>query len=202
MFTTALYWNAYPSVEYDGVFYGMKSDSFRPYLGLPRKVGPIFELVMTSNAELDALLTTSGWRLRNPLQTARNPWSYQQYIQQSRAEFSVAKHGYVVSESGWFSERSAAYLASGRPVLVQDTGFSRWLPSGLGVVPFKTPEQAVLGIDAITREYQAHCRAARLIAEEFFDARKVLPQLVERAMSSTADREGRVSNTQYSRSNS
>ena len=107
---------------------------------------------------------------------------YQEYIQRSRAEFSVAKEGYVVSRSGWFSERSAAYLASGRPVVVQDTGFSNWLPAGRGVLAFQNPEEALAGIDSVNSDYQAHCRAARALAEEHFDAGKVLPRLLEQTL--------------------
>jgi hypothetical protein len=91
----------------------------------------------------------------------------------------VAKHGYVISRSGWFSERSTAYLASGRPVLIQDTGFSDWLPTGAGVLPFSTLEEVRAGIEEINSRYEFHCRAARAIAEEYFDARKILLRLLE-----------------------
>ena len=128
------------------------------------------------------VLRSNGWTLCNPLEISRDPWTYQRYIQQSKGEFSVAKHGYVVSHSGWFSERSAVYLASGRPAVVQETGFSDWLPTGAGIIPFNTPEEALAGIEDINRRYEFHCRAARAVAEEYFDARKVLRRLVECAM--------------------
>ena len=95
---------------------------------------------------------------------------------------ALAKHGYVIAKSGWFSERSTAYLASGRPVVVQDTGFSDWLPAGAGIISFNTPEEALAGIEEINRRYEFHCKAARVIAEEYFDARKVLHRLVDCAM--------------------
>jgi hypothetical protein len=107
---------------------------------------------------------------------------YQHYIQQSKAEFTVAKHGYVISRSGWFSERSAAYLASGRPVVTQETGFSDWLEIGAGTMAFNTPDEALAGIEEINSHYAFHCRAARIIAAEYFDTRKILPSLIERAM--------------------
>ena len=94
----------------------------------------------------------------------------------------MAKHGYVASRSGWFSERSAAYLASGRPVVVEDAGFRTWLPAGAGVLAFTTPEEALAGIEAVTRDYAAHGRAAREIATAHFDARVVLAALVARAL--------------------
>jgi hypothetical protein len=175
-------WESYPSQEYGGVRYGMKSDSFGPYFDLPGKAGSIFELAMGSPSAPHDLLLRKGWTMRNPLEPTRDPWTYQHYIQQSRAEFSVAKHGYVVSHSGWFSERSAAYLASGRPVLTQETGFSDWLPTGVGIIPFNTFEEALAGIAAINSRYVFHCRSARAIAAEYFDARKVLPPLIEGAM--------------------
>jgi hypothetical protein len=96
----------------------------------------------------------------------------------------VAKHGYVTSRSGWFSERSAAYLASGRPVLLQETGFSDWLDSGAGIVPFSTLDQVLSGIEDINARYDFHSRMAREVAQEYFDADKVLSELVERAVNS------------------
>jgi hypothetical protein len=120
--------------------------------------------------------------MRDPLEVTRDLWTYQKYIQQSKAEFSVAKHGYAAARSGWFSERSACYLASGRPVLVQDTGFSDWLQTGAGVIPFNTHEEALAGIEEINSRYEFHCQAARSIAEQYFDARRILPRLLECAM--------------------
>jgi hypothetical protein len=112
----------------------------------------------------------------------RDPWSYQQYIRDSKAEFSVAKHGYVASCSGWFSERSAAYLAAGRPVVTEDTGFSRWLQCGSGVIAFKNVEQASAGVEDVAANYDAHCRAAREVVAAHFDSRSVLPHLLKRAL--------------------
>ncbi len=180
-FTTVMQWDSYAAREYDGRHYGMKSSSFGRYLDLPDRAGRVFELAIGGLAT-QALLTGKGWGVRNPLELARDPWTYQSYIQASKAEFSVAKHGYVVSRSGWFSERSAAYLASGRPVLLQDTGFSDWLPTGTGAVAFTSPEEALAGIEAINSRYRRHGEAARALAKQYFDAREVLPRLIERAM--------------------
>jgi hypothetical protein len=182
-FTTVMQWDSYPACEYKGNRYGMKSESFRDYIDLPEKgTDSIFEIAMGSPSAPRDVLRSKGWTLCNPLEISRDPWTYQRYIQQSKGEFSVAKHGYVVSQSGWFSERSMVYLASGRPVVIQDTCFSDWLETGSGVLPFNTPEEALAGIEDINRRYEFHCRAARAVAEEYFDARKVLRRLVECAM--------------------
>ena len=103
-------------------------------------------------------------------------------MQASGAEFSVAQGIYVETESGWFSDRSTRYLASGRPVLVQETGFTRTLPAGEGVLAFRTPDEAAAGARAIADDYDHHARAARAVAEEFFDSDKVLAALLEEAV--------------------
>jgi hypothetical protein len=164
----------------------MKSASFGPYKDLPALAGPVFELALGSASAPRAALRKRGWAIRDPLEVTRDPWTYQDYIRASKAEFGVAKHGYVVSRSGWFSERSACYLACGRPVLIQDTGFTDWLPSGSGVLAFRNPAEARAGVAEINDHYGRHCRAAREVAAEYFDARKVLGQLVDRAMNCTA----------------
>lgn len=183
-FTTVMNWEIRYSVcEYAGRRYGMKADTFGPYLDLPERAGPIFELAIGSPSAPRALLAGKGWTLCDPRATTRTPWSYQRYIQASKGEFTVAKQGYVVTRSGWFSERSASYLASGRPVLTQQTGFSDRIPTGAGLLAFNTPEEALAGIEEINRRYAFHCRAARELAEACFDANKILPALIEQAFS-------------------
>lgn len=180
-FTTVMQWESYSVQEYQGVRYGMKSDSFAPYIDLPKRVGGIFELAVSGASTPSALLESNGWVLREP--PTQTPWTYQQYIQQSKAEFSVAKHGFVVSRSGFFSDRSVCYLASGRPVLIQETGLSDWLPIGEGILTFRNLSEAVNGIEAINADYKRHQQAARSLAEEYFDSNKVLSSLLETAMS-------------------
>jgi hypothetical protein len=181
-FTTVMRWESYPKQEFRGIIYGLKSDSFDDYFNLPKKSGSIFEIAVGSPSAPRHLLKSYGWKLQDPIKITRFPWTYQRFIQKSKAEFSVAKHGYVVSNSGWFSERSASYLASGRPVLVQETGFSNWLDSEIGVIPFNSFDSAVAGIEEINSRYEIHCRAAREIAVEYFDAKKVLESLLEQVM--------------------
>jgi len=178
-FTTVMQWESYPSREYHGRRYGMKSDSFEAFLNLPERAGRIFELALGGASAPHAMLRSRGWSVRNSLEPTRDPWTYLNYIRQSKAEFSVAKHGYVVSRSGWFSEHSVAYLASGRLVVVQETGFSNWLETGAGVIAFSTPDEAIAGVKEINSRYDFHCRAACKSAEQYFDACLILPPLLE-----------------------
>jgi hypothetical protein len=182
-FTTVMQWSSYSAREYQGLRFGMKSDSFLPYTNLPEQVGAEFELAVHGVPEAPpAPLQGKGWALRDPRQLTQDPWSYQRYIKDSKAEFSVAKHGYVCSHSGWFSERSAGYLASGRPVVTQETGFSDWLISPGGVVAFCTPEEAAAAIEEVNNRYEFHCQMARAVAEEYFDSCQVLTGLLERSL--------------------
>ncbi len=179
-FTTVMQWDSYAPREHGGRRFGMKSESFLEFLDLPSLRSEPFELALgTAGAPRD-LLSERGWRIRDPLVLAKDGASYQEYLRASKGEFSVAKQGYVASRSGWFSERSASYLASGRPVAVQDTGFTGWLPAGVGVVPFSTLEEAAEAVARISGDYARHCRAAREIAADCFDAAKVLTSLLER----------------------
>jgi len=180
--TTVMQWDSYPAREHAGRSYGLKSDSFPAFLDLPSRTGAEFVLALGGPGPVRDRLAAHGWEVRDPRPPTRDPWTYQRFIQRSKAEFSVAKQGYTSTRSGWFSERSAAYLASGRPVLVQETGFSDWLEPGPGVLPFATLEEAVAGVGELTGNYHAHRRAARAVAEEYFDARKVLPRLLADAM--------------------
>jgi hypothetical protein len=108
-----------------------------------------------------------------------DPFSFRRYVQDSAAEFSVAKEMYVATTSGWFSDRTVRYLASGKPALIQDTGLARHFPLGRGLLAFRTLEEAVDGVERISSDYDSHCEAARRIAEEFFDSEKVLGELTE-----------------------
>jgi hypothetical protein len=182
LFTTVMQWDSYPAREYGGRRYGMKSESFGPYLGLPGRCGRVFELAVGSPSAPRASLRDAGWLLRDPLEVSRDPWTYQKYVIGSKAEFGVAKHGYVAGRTGWFSERSACYLAAGRPVVAQDTGFTDWLSAAGGVVAFRTPEEAAAGVADVTARFDHHARAARAAAAEYFDAARVLPRLIEQAL--------------------
>ena len=179
-FTTVMQWESYPPAHHEGRTFGTKSFSFHDYRDLPNETAAKFELAIGGPP---GDLAVRGWGIRNPLEVTKDPWTYQSFIMRSKAEFSVAKHGYVVSQSGWFSERSAAYLACGRPVLVQDTGFSAWLPAGEGVVAFSTHEEALEGVQEIAGRYDLHCHSAREIVQAYFDSAKVLDRLLSEAHS-------------------
>ena len=129
------------------------------------------------------MLRAAGWRVRDGTDEVSPDLStYCRYIATSRGEFSVAKHAYVHSRSGWFSDRSASYLASGKPVILQDTGLSHRLPSTDGLQWFSTADEAVAALQEVMRRYPAHAQGARRLAREQFDYRVVLPALLERAM--------------------
>jgi hypothetical protein len=177
--TTLMQWDSYAERHHEGVAYGMKSRSFDGYLDLPSRVpGERLELAVGAPPETRELLRGHGWRVLDPLETAPDPWTYQRFLRASKGEFSVAKHGYVVSRSGWFSERTAGYLASGRPAVVQDTGFSSWLPCGDGVVAVTDADEAVAAIAAVGADYGRHCRAARELVAEHFGHERVLAALL------------------------
>ena len=180
-FTTVGTWRGpYGPVHYQDRTYGLKVHEFRKFLELPTRVPQDFELALDIDpGETRDLtdLTNNGWHLVDPRTVARSPGEFRQYVQTSGAEFSAAQGMYVGTHSGWFSDRSVRYLASGKPVLVQDTGFSRNYPVGEGLLAFRTLDEAVAGVDRITRDYELHARAARSLAEEYFDANRVVGRL-------------------------
>jgi hypothetical protein len=185
-FTTVMQWDSYAARDYAGSHYGMKSESFEPYANLPRETTEQLELALGSGTSPGPRLRGHGWRIEDPQRVSRDPWVYQGYIRGSKGEFTIAKHGYVVSRSGWFSERSAAYLASGRPVVTQNTAFDTWLPCGCGLLTFDSPAAALDALERVNGDYDRHCRAARDIAASYFDSAKVLNSLLERAYAAAA----------------
>ena len=142
---------------------------------------PALEIHPGDDCDLKAL-RDNGWKILDPMSVAGTPEEYRHFVQDSKAELCVAKSGYVVSGSGWFSDRSACYLASGRPVIAQDTGFDRRLPTGAGVFAFSRADDIVEIVDEIRRRYRHHQLAARNIAEEFLDSDKVLQHLIDQVM--------------------
>ncbi|HEX8251311.1 MAG TPA: hypothetical protein VF599_24270 [Pyrinomonadaceae bacterium] len=179
-FTSIMQWKGFREVEYDGVVYGQKDREFPKFIDLPRHTLQPLQIAIMGTPPDDLL--QHGWEVVPGWIPSRTPWSYREFIQKSRAEFGVAKHGYVLMRGGWFSDRSVCYLASGRPVLVEDTGLSDWLPTGEGVVTFSNLTEAISGIEKINADYEQNCLAARRLAEEYFAAEKVLAPLLETAM--------------------
>ncbi len=178
--TTVMQWDSYKTVEYGGQIFGMKSASFSEYLDLPNETGERFKLALGSASAPHDWLENNGWKTINPLIPTRTPWTYQRFIQNSKAEWSVAKQGYVASKSGWFSERSTAYLASGRPILTQETGFSKFIEVGVGLLSFSTKGEAIAGIEKINSDYDSHCIAAREVAQNYFSYKIVLSRLIDK----------------------
>jgi hypothetical protein len=186
-FTTVGSWRgAFGPVEHDGRTYGLKVHEFRKMIELPRRVaGAKFEIALEIHAadakDREALLT-NGWRLTDPREEVPGPLEFRGYVQRSGAEFSVAQGIYVETESGWFSDRTVRYLASGKPALVQDTGFSLNYPVGDGLVSFRTLDEAAAGARRINDDYERHAVAARALAQERFDSDKVLSRFLEEAI--------------------
>lgn len=186
-YTTVMLWDSYDVREWQGQQYGMKSQEMERVLDMPARCGHRFEMALGGPTAPHNRLAELGWQVADPLAITCDPWDYQAYISQSKAEFSVAKHGYVASGSGWFSERSASYMALGRPVVVQDTGFSRHLPTGEGLLAFNNIDEAVAAVAEVDAHYPRHVEAARAVIESHFDARQVLARLVEQSMAPTTN---------------
>ena len=185
LFTTVGTWRGpFGPVEHEGRTYGLKVHEFRKFIDLPTRSPQRFELALDIHPadERDRVaLRQRGWGLSDPRTVARDPDAFRSYVQRSGAEFSVAQGVYVDTGCGWFSDRTTRYLASGKPALVQDTGFSRTLPVGDGLVAFRTVEEAVRGAADIVARYPEHASAARQIAEEHFAAERVLARFCEEA---------------------
>ena len=178
LLTTVAGWRgAFGSVEADGHRYGVKAHQWRAFLELPSLISQRLEVALAIDPADESdrrSLLDHGWHLVDPMKVAGHPDLFRGYIQRSGGEFSVAQGIYVETNSGWFSDRTTRYLASGKPVLVQDTGFSRTLPTGEGLVTFNNLSEAVDGANRIAASYDSHARSARQLAEEYFDSDRVL----------------------------
>jgi hypothetical protein len=201
-YTTVMSWTSYKPLRYGSETYGQKDVEFERFFGLPALVAPVelevalgglqhsaWEAAPVPAGEIDDARLTAperlrrhGWSVTNSFRTCADLDAYRQYVESSRGEWSVAKNGYVKGQPGWFSCRSSCYLAAGRPVIVQDTGFTSAIPSGDGVIAFRTIEQAADAIRDVEARYAHHATAARDIASTYFDASTVLDRLLERAM--------------------
>ncbi len=203
-------WTSYRPLRYAGQNFGQKDVELRRFLELPARVRPtVLEIALNPTQHVDweveprapssgdgagesprstagDLLSRMGWRVADAARVGCDLDGYRHYIQSSKAEWSVAKNGYVRGQAGWFSCRSACYLAAGRPVIVQDTGFGAVIPAGEGVLTFGTMEEAAAAIREVESDHGRHAKAARAIAEEYFDSDKVLPRLIDEALSSDA----------------
>jgi hypothetical protein len=183
-FTTVASWSqSGKDIEWRGEIYTWsKHHEFLKFLSLPGRAGKVFELALAcDDAETLRLLAGHGWRVVDALALSKDALPYRDYILGSRGEFTVAKDQNVRLRSGWFSDRSACYLAAGKPVITQDTGFGNVLPTGRGLFAFRTMSDVLAAIDAIESDYEGHGRAARGVAAEYFNAEKVVGSLLRRA---------------------
>jgi len=182
---TVMTWNVFKGkLEYRGVEYRGKAGEFDKIAKLPKRLGHKFRVAVGgTQAPLDRLASL-GWEAEDGPSATLTPGAYQNYIAASRGEVSVAKQVYVALRTGWFSCRTACYLAASRPVVVQDTGFTRFLPVGRGLHVFTTEDEAAAAIEAIEANYEAEAKAAREVAHAEFDARRVLSKLIEDAFAS------------------
>jgi len=183
-YTTITTWhNKGKNLEWRGdTWYWTKDREFEKILDLPqRRPAAKFELAMSVDETVRQKVTAHGWRQVGSVEVSRDAELYRKYIQQSRGEFTVARDQYVRPNTGWFSDRTCCYLAAGRPVITQETGFSKFLPRGKGLFGFKTMDDILAAMDDIELDYAGHCRAAAEIGREYFAAEKVVGSLMERA---------------------
>ena len=178
--TTVMTWNNFREpIEYQGVTYGTKEMEFGQIERLPLQVAVPLEVAVGGSEPPIDRWRALGWSVVESEVVSRTADDYRSYVQSSRGEFSVAKNVYVATRSGWFSCRSVCYLAASRPVVVQDTGFSDFIPSGEGLFAFRTLEEAAAAIERVEADYTGHQRRAREIATAYFDARIVLKDLLQ-----------------------
>jgi len=180
-FTTVGNWRQpYRDIEFEGeVYHWSKHHEFMKVVDLPRRVNQEFELSLGSYEPADqSLLEAHGWHVRDAMGFSTDLDRYRDYLRGSRGEFTVAKDQNVRLRSGWFSERSAQYLAAGRPVITQETGFSHAFPTGRGVFGFSSLDDIVAAVEAVNADYPGHCRAARELAADIFDYSRVLPPML------------------------
>jgi hypothetical protein len=206
VYSTIMSWTSYKPLRFEGRLYAQKDYEFRRFVSLASLVAPVpVEIAMhgTRHATWQSLagegspagdrpgadgfdprqfLRAAGWRVVDAREVAGGLDSYRSYVLSSKGEWSVAKNGYVEGRPGWFSCRSGCYLAAGRPVIVQDTGFVSVLPTGVGVLSFSTTDEAAEAIRRVESNYHQHAQAAREIAEAYFAADLVLSRLIEEAM--------------------
>jgi hypothetical protein len=180
--TTVASLSAYGSVEHDGQLYGQKDVELVKFAELPRLASCELEVAADPAGALETKLAANGWHVADAPTVSRNPWRYRAYVRRSRGEFSVAKNAYVKAQAGWLSDRTATYLASGRPAVVQDTGLPDELLTGGGLLVFRTPTEAAAALHRAEASYDDECRAASALAMRHFDSAKVLDGLLADAL--------------------
>lgn len=179
-FTTVMSWSYFGGdLIHNGVKYDAKAPEYERFCTLPRCTDVPLALAVGGHHQPSDRIRADGWRLIDGRRVSQTPETYRQFIAQSAGEWSIAKNVYVATRSGWFSTRTACYLAAGRPAVVQDTGWSRYLPSGEGLMAFETMEQAVAALQEVRANYSQHRQAAYAVAREYLAADRVLPAMIE-----------------------
>jgi hypothetical protein len=184
-FTTLTHWYAGGGTTDSSEAYGDdKRSGFLPFIDLPCMANQPLELALDVAADANerGWLQARGWRVRDAYQVASTPWDFHDYVQDSLGEFSCAKPSYVRLNTAWISDRTVCYLASAKPVVIQHTGPSKFLPDSAGVFRFRNVEEAARHLDAAMADYRQQCRLARSVAEEYFDAKKVVGRVLESAL--------------------
>ncbi|MDR0534342.1 MAG: hypothetical protein LBH01_10360 [Verrucomicrobiales bacterium] len=181
-FTTVTHWYAYGSVEYQGEWYDNKAIEFERLIDLPQHTSAKLEIAgdLPTEHEDYKRYSDKGWHLSMAAEISESWQSYRQFVANSKGEFSPAKNGYIRSRCGWFSDRSSCYLALGCPVVLQETGWSQILPAGEGLLAFSDVDSAALALEIILTDEAKHRRAARKIAEEYLDAKKVVQRMLDK----------------------
>ena len=186
-FTTVSAWDSSDwIVDGDETYENTKRVAFLEFADMPRLTRQPLELALFLRRDRDLIekqdLERRGWSIRHSREVAATPELYQAYIQRSRGEFSCAKRSCMRFQNAWVSDRTLCYLASGKPVVVQDTGPSSFLPNGEGMFRFSTLKQAAEAFEAINSDYERHCRAARTLAETCFDAKQVVGKILDHSL--------------------
>jgi hypothetical protein len=177
-FTTVMNWQSHDVIEFDGQKYGQKDTEFAKFVELPAQTSVPMEVAVAGKKVPRDRLLDCGWRVRDAHEVTASYDSYKDYIRKSKGEFSVCKNVFVATHSGWFSDRSAAYLAGGRPVVLEDTGFSEHLPCGRGLFAVRSVNEAVTALEEIDADYDRHSKWAREIAREHLDAGVILSRFL------------------------
>ena len=186
-FTTIANWSAYAGVEFEGEHYGQKDEEFLRFVELPHHTSEVLEVAAAGITAKDATtLREHGWLISSAAEASHGFDRYREYIGMSAGELTMAKNAYVKSRSGWFSDRSVCYLASGRPVIMQDTALSEWLDVGTGLLTFSSLDEAAVCLESAVSAYSRHRLAARALAEKVFEATSVVASLMDRASRSFA----------------
>lgn len=178
--TTVMSWSYWPGkLEHKGIEYDAKAREYAKFHDLPKRVKVPMSLAVGGHKHPAAEIRADGWNLIDAAPLTRTPESYMRFIADSRGEWSVAKNVFVEMRTGWFSCRTACYLAAGRPAVVQETGWSRYVPAGRGVLSFATMDEAIAGIEQVEADYASHQRAAYEVAREYLAPDRVLPQMID-----------------------